>query len=255
MTEAGSETPAVLFKSAEDSSELLQSLDDLLEQYLHLLDRQQRLQSGLAKELSSGFMALAHANYTCPPGRRYGADYYDERMKATRKLSIRNGQDKEVDENKDSEKTAKVQSQSPETQFEFLLQDISDCTSKDELQEAAEKENATSSTPEHPAAEAPSSQNNDGDAKESNTEEDNDETKTKKDSSSSKKKFYSDDPIHWYGILVPASLRNAQRSFTAGVKNQVPELASVIVEMQSLEQRITKLRSQLGVESSEKALK
>lgn len=50
---AGSETPAVLFKSAEDSSELLQSLDDLLEQYLHLLDRQQRLQSGLAKELSS----------------------------------------------------------------------------------------------------------------------------------------------------------------------------------------------------------
>ena len=28
----------------------------------------------------------AHANYTSPPGRRYGADYYDERMKATRKV-------------------------------------------------------------------------------------------------------------------------------------------------------------------------
>lgn len=40
-----------------------------------------------------GFMALAHANYTCPPGRRYGADYYDERMKATRKLSV-NSKDK-----------------------------------------------------------------------------------------------------------------------------------------------------------------
>jgi len=39
-------------------------------------------------------MALAHANYTCPPGRRYGADYYDERMKATRKLSV-NSKDKE----------------------------------------------------------------------------------------------------------------------------------------------------------------
>lgn len=50
---AGSETPAAVLKSAEDSSELLQSLDDLLEQYLHLLDRQQKLQSGLAKEFSS----------------------------------------------------------------------------------------------------------------------------------------------------------------------------------------------------------
>lgn len=40
-------------KPAEDQSELLQSLDVLLEQYLHLLDRQQKLQYGLAKELSS----------------------------------------------------------------------------------------------------------------------------------------------------------------------------------------------------------
>lgn len=47
----GSEPPAV--KPAEDSSELLQSLDVLLEQYLNLLDRQQKLQTGLAKELSS----------------------------------------------------------------------------------------------------------------------------------------------------------------------------------------------------------
>lgn len=47
----GSEPPVV--KPAEDTTELLQSLDVLLEQYLHLLDRQQTLQSGLAKILSS----------------------------------------------------------------------------------------------------------------------------------------------------------------------------------------------------------
>ena len=163
---------------------------------------------------------------------------------------------KEVDENKDSGKIAKVQSRSPETRFEFLLQEKSNHASKNEVQEAAEKEETTSSTSEHLETEAPSSQNNDGDAKESNTdstEEDKDETKTKKDSNSSKKKFRSDDPIHWYGILVPASLRNAQRSFTTGVQSQVPELAGVILEMRFLEQRITKLRSQLGVESTDKA--
>ena len=49
----GSEAPDFASKPAGASSELLQSLDTLLEQYLHLLDRQQKLQSGLAKQLSS----------------------------------------------------------------------------------------------------------------------------------------------------------------------------------------------------------
>ena len=52
----GSEAPEVEIKPAETpgtSTKLLQSLDTLLEQYLHLLDRQQELQSGLAKHLSS----------------------------------------------------------------------------------------------------------------------------------------------------------------------------------------------------------
>lgn len=49
----GSEAPDPVPKPAEASSELMQSLDVLLERYLHLLDRQQKLQSGLAKQLSS----------------------------------------------------------------------------------------------------------------------------------------------------------------------------------------------------------
>lgn len=39
--------------SEEASSALAQSLDTLLEQYLHLLDRQQHLQAGLSKHISS----------------------------------------------------------------------------------------------------------------------------------------------------------------------------------------------------------
>jgi hypothetical protein len=48
----GSEAPEAELKP-EASSELLDSLDTLLEQYLHLLDRQQKLHSGLSKKLSS----------------------------------------------------------------------------------------------------------------------------------------------------------------------------------------------------------
>ena len=84
----------------------LAELDALLERYLHLLDRHQRLHAELGKQLSfvsrlqrwhssfveililtkQGFLALSHANYCAPPGRRYGKDYYDERMKATRRM-------------------------------------------------------------------------------------------------------------------------------------------------------------------------
>lgn len=49
----GSEAPDYVPMPAEASSELLDSLDVLLERYLHLLDRQQELQSGLSKQLSS----------------------------------------------------------------------------------------------------------------------------------------------------------------------------------------------------------
>jgi len=62
-----------------------------------------------------------------------------------------------------------------------------------------------------------------------------------------RKKFRSDDPIHWYGILVPPSLRNAQKCFTAGIQNEVPKLAETIVEMRALEQKITHLRAKLRI--------
>ena len=63
-----------------------------------------------------------------------------------------------------------------------------------------------------------------------------------------RKKFRSNDPIHWYGILVPQSLRKAQSTFTAVVDNQVPDLASTALEMRALEQRISKLQAQLESE-------
>ncbi|KOS42611.1 hypothetical protein ACN38_g6525 [Penicillium nordicum] len=65
------------------------------------------------------------------------------------------------------------------------------------------------------------------------------------------KKFRSADPIHWYGILVPQSLRRAQDSFTNAIDNQVPDLASTTVEMQAVEQQINQLRARLEIESSD----
>ena len=52
----GSEAPEVQQKEThgvDTSAGLLQTLDTLLERYLHLLDRHQKLQADLAKRLSS----------------------------------------------------------------------------------------------------------------------------------------------------------------------------------------------------------
>lgn len=72
-----------------------------------------------------------------------------------------------------------------------------------------------------------------------------------KASKTTQKKFHSDDPIHWYGILVPPSLRKAQKSFTEGIQDQVLELAGATVEMRALEEKITQLRTELGTQSTE----
>ena len=107
---SGSEASQIETKPAptlQTSPELRLQLDILLEQYLDLLHKQQQLQSGLAKHMSlvslldscdestwhpakknQGYLSLAQANYSSPPGRRYGADYYDERMKATQKMCV-----------------------------------------------------------------------------------------------------------------------------------------------------------------------
>lgn len=59
------------------------------------------------------------------------------------------------------------------------------------------------------------------------------------------KRFRSFDPVTWYGILVPPSLRNAQKTFTETVEGAVPELASVVVEIQTVEGEVERIRRQL----------
>ncbi|KAL8945433.1 MAG: hypothetical protein Q9211_000036 [Gyalolechia sp. 1 TL-2023] len=66
---------------------LRDSLDVLLERYLHLLHQYQSLQQKMAKELSSGYFSLAQANFSNPNRIRYGQDFYDDRMQASTRFS------------------------------------------------------------------------------------------------------------------------------------------------------------------------
>ncbi|KAF2838995.1 hypothetical protein M501DRAFT_933925 [Patellaria atrata CBS 101060] len=79
-----SESPAV-----PDHDALIQKLDAQLTKYLHLLDSYQSARATLSRQLSQGFLSLAQANFSNGGRTRYGQDYYDERMKAIRRVNVK----------------------------------------------------------------------------------------------------------------------------------------------------------------------
>ncbi|KAJ5520545.1 hypothetical protein N7463_000998 [Penicillium fimorum] len=224
----------------EDS---VQCLDTLLEQYLHLLDRQQKLHSSLAEQLSSGFFALAQANFSSP-GRRYGPDYYDGRMKATRKIAIQSERNTEKSTNDLQEKDVTTP---PDSEYTFSVKTTS-YHSPEETHGNNETKTSSPVLDGHIEASEETSPAETAISEPSNTEET--ETIPVEKPKPVSKKFRSADPIHWYGILVPQSLRRAQDSFTNAIDNQVPDLASTTLEMRALEQQISQLRARLEPESS-----
>lgn len=103
-TQISTEVPDLAF----GKDELVSRLDDLLEQYLYTLDAYEKAQQLLTKYLSSvriprmistkriillifgckGYLDLAKANFTNNTRARYGQDYYDERMQASRRMCV-----------------------------------------------------------------------------------------------------------------------------------------------------------------------
>ncbi|KAL3436771.1 hypothetical protein BDV09DRAFT_164393 [Aspergillus tetrazonus] len=237
----------------------LESLDALLEKYLHLLDKHQRLQHVLASRLSSGFLSLAHANYTCPPGRRYGADYYDERMKASRRVILRppSSTDRE-------DSTAELEGPPPNGASSKGIFSIEFTSSNDEEEqpdtdepsgtgekapEKALEQEPLKNAGDNNAADTTAAPQDSSEASETKTEAEADaDAEADAKSGPVRRRPRTLDPIKWFGILVPPSLRNAQKSFTEAVEGSLPELAGIVVEMQAAEKEITELRRRMGRE-------
>ncbi|KAB8236795.1 hypothetical protein ETB97_011305 [Aspergillus alliaceus] len=241
----GSESPDVESKPppvVDSSVDLLQSLDTLLERYLHLLDRHQELQAELATVLSSGFLSLAQANYTCPPGRRYGADYYDERMKATRRVDLEppTSYCQNV-EGPSVKPSSEKPTERDHSRHIFTIQPATSDTAEEQPEPSGKENQSKSSdtcTSEHTSLEK----------RDPTASPDNSEPQPSADTGPklTEKKPRSSDPIRWYGILVSPFLRSAQKSFTEAVGGPLPELASVVIELQVVEKQVKRMRGEIG---------
>ncbi|KAJ4286753.1 hypothetical protein N0V90_013005 [Kalmusia sp. IMI 367209] len=192
-----------------DREDLASQLDELLEQYLHTLDAYQKAQQQLSKHLSSGYMSLAQANFNNAAHTRYGQDYYDERMQASRQISL-SGDEKKT--------TFSIKSPAP-------------------------------GTPEPQAESSPLPKDDTPETKESHTDKETESTSSdatgEKTDTSQSKIVQPTNPIRWFGVLVPPALRVAQTSFVSAVEGPVLELPTLVKGLKQQEIEIGRLRKQI----------
>jgi coiled-coil domain-containing protein 115 len=245
------------FTNASDTSDPLTCLDALLEIYLDCLDTYQKLREELSKNLSAGFLSLANANRTSNlgSGRRYGAEGYDERMKARRRAKLRPpGQEYS------SQATGKGARDGVETGAHSILYAVEQrklpelesgdlrCTPVPLDTLAQVSANSSASPPSIQGPKTPDSLTASSISSEADAAPDLASPPVEKPTTPTKQnpRTYPD-PLNWYGLLVPPSLRAAQASFISAVDNQIPLLLNTQAQMTKLEVQIRALRREAGL--------
>ncbi|KAK1751818.1 hypothetical protein QBC47DRAFT_364171 [Echria macrotheca] len=238
-------------------------IDTLLERYLSLLDEYVALQAKLAHLHGAIYHHLARANFSAPRGVRYGADYYDGRMQAVRRVNIT------------------IQEKSGESVFEIIDRDAATTTT------TAESESGSSSS--SPSSPSSASKEKSGSGSDSDSDSDyraeeevevekgeqnrsgsgsgSDEKKKAESESESSSESQSQsqsqsqsgsqsggedepkqqtrkskDPLRWFGILTPMPLRQAQKLAVESVEDVIPRLATVNAEMAAVELEVRRAR-------------
>lgn len=190
------------------------AIDALLERYLALLDEYTTLRARLSQLQTGMFQHLARANFSAERGMRYGPDFYDERMQALRQVSISTA------EGGLPIFTVSHSSRARRDDDDDSRQDPPPgppppAGEDDEVGKAAA------------AAEAP------GDRAESEA---------------GPKKQNARDPLRWFGVLTPLSLRQTQACAAEAVDEVIPRLASLSAEMQDLEIQVRRARKKRAKE-------
>ncbi|KAF2440229.1 hypothetical protein P171DRAFT_367906 [Karstenula rhodostoma CBS 690.94] len=219
MADVALQTAPELPSSVPEKDELVSRLDDLLERYLHTLDAYQKAQQQLMTHLSSGYLSLAQANFNNNAHTRYGQDYFDERMQASRKVYV----------------LFVITEDEGKTAFSVASQTAEDPTPKTEDSSSPSDDSAT---PKEAISTAEAEAKSEPDAQNASDEKANaPEPETKKSP--------SNDPLRWFGVLVPPALRSAQGSFVSAIHGPVAELSNLLKDLRQQEIEIGRVRKQI----------
>ncbi|GBC05397.1 hypothetical protein RclHR1_06200002 [Rhizophagus clarus] len=169
--------------------EICTKLDEALLEYLSLISKYQENWQQISKELEGAFMQLAHTKYTMGPGR-LTQDQYDGRMQAATRILISQNLGVEEEEKHYNH------------QFSLINGHLENDENINESESSQSIDNSSILRRRN--------------VKELETKTDN-TNKTKKP----QKKQIIRDPLHWFGLLVPPSLRDSQKHFKQGLVNMV----------------------------------
>ncbi|KAI6778391.1 Vacuolar ATPase assembly VMA22 [Emericellopsis cladophorae] len=186
-------------------------IDALLARHLLLLDEYTQLRDRLAKLQSNMFYQLARANFETQRGFRYGSDQYDARMKASRQLQIF--------EDAEDGMTWTIGDAIPDAEPE-----------KEEHEEEGEE---VTSHDDKLAEELEGKLGISDDGVEAESEE---------PAPHAEQQRKLGDPLRWYGLFPPTSLRTAQSASREAVHEVIPRLVTVDAKMQRLEIEIRRAR-------------
>ncbi|KAI1822342.1 hypothetical protein F4861DRAFT_515278 [Xylaria intraflava] len=213
-------------------------IDGLLERYLHLLHEYTSLREELTALQTGIYQNIARANFAAERGVRFGQDYYDDRMQASRLLAIichsgdqaQNRQDDGLSKGHIAHiiptfavtNPASASVSAPTTGGPAADTQVSDVHSPPDEAEAKLTE-ATAGSSSQPGTNAQSRKN-------AAAKKGTDAAQTPKD------------PLRWFGLLTPTSLRQAQAQSVRAVEHVIPRLASVNAEMAGVEIEVRRAR-------------
>ncbi|ORY59223.1 uncharacterized protein BCR38DRAFT_351593 [Pseudomassariella vexata] len=176
-------------------------IDSLLEHYLQLLHEYTTLRAELSGLQASVYQNIARANFCAERGMRYGQDYYDDRMQASRRLAIASG-----DSGAHKFHVCTVEPASQPSGTDVI---VSGPERGDSLCEVV----------------------NDGG-----------ELQHGEQDAKPVKKQKKKDPLHWFGILAPMPLRQAQGQSIKAVEQVIPKLVAINAEMAEVEIEVRRAR-------------
>ncbi|KAI2636439.1 hypothetical protein GGS26DRAFT_495135 [Hypomontagnella submonticulosa] len=183
-------------------------IDELLERYLHLLHEYTTLREQLSTLQTGMYQNIARANFAAERGMRFGQDCYDERMQASRRISVVTSNDQDVPVFTVTARDAgSTPSQVPDTGKGTASEDGTQ-NSREKVDEKEEKEK----------------------------DEEAEQAERKK------KQPQRKDPLRWFGLLTPMALRQAQAQSIEAIEKVIPKLVSVNSQMAQIEIEVRRAR-------------
>lgn len=223
-------------------------VDKLLERYLLLLDEYTALRSTLESVQGAMYQNIARANFSGERGVRYGRDFYDERMQASRRVEVAVGEEGGVPEF--SVVSEKADAEEGEKGGDGEETKDAEQGERDGEGEGPEKKGLT----EESESGEDTPQSEDESDEESDAKSGSDEEKIKEDAAERKRRIERHrNPLRWFGFVTPLPLRFAQDQAIQLVETVIPRLATVDAEMKDVEIEVRRARKRRAKAETEGA--